>query len=94
MTLPNPPPLIHHLNVFNDVIRIKGDITIINCVCVCVCVCVCGWVGGWVRACVRVCVRACMCVCVTCGSNVHAVTFVRYVYTYVHCTCANLGGYR
>ena len=56
MTFPNPPPLIHHLNVFNDVLKIKGDITIINCVCACACMCVC----------------MCVCVCVTCGWNVHA----------------------
>ena len=52
VTFPNPPPLIHHLNVFNDVIRIKGDITIINCVCMCVGVSMCG--------CERVCVSVCV----------------------------------
>ena len=62
VTFPNPPPLIHHLNVFNDVLKIKGDITIINCVCVCMHV--------RVHACV-VCVYVCVCVSHVDGMYMH-----------------------
>lgn len=31
MTLPNPPPFIHHLDVFNDIVRIEGDFIITLC---------------------------------------------------------------
>jgi len=32
MTLPNPPSLIHQLDVFNNIVRIKGDFIITLCV--------------------------------------------------------------
>lgn len=33
LELPNPPPLVHHLNVLNDVIRVERDLIITICVC-------------------------------------------------------------
>jgi len=34
LELPNPPPLIHHLNVLNDVIRVERDLIITICLVV------------------------------------------------------------